>query len=61
MNPYNLWLPIFAIMGIAVVAPAWMYFSTTALSSLPVHVRFLGSMVLPFLAMLLGASWIEPG
>lgn len=61
MNPYNLWLPLLAIFGIAVVGPAWMHFTGPALSDLPIHVRFLASLVLPMFVLLLGVSWLEPG
>lgn len=59
MNPYELFIPVFALFGVAVVAPAWMHFSV--IQGAPIHVQFLASLVLPALAALLAASWLQPG
>jgi hypothetical protein len=57
MNPYELLIPVFALFGVAVVAPAWMYFVSSL--DAPIHVMFLTSMVLPTLAALMISSWIQ--
>jgi len=59
MNPYQLFLPIFATFGVAVVAPAWMHF--VDLQNVPIHVQFLASLILPLLVALILVSWLEPG
>jgi len=60
MRPIFFWLPLFALVGLAVVMPAWQHFLGT-LSSLPAHVQFLAALVPPTLVALLGASWLQPG
>ena len=60
MNPYDVWFPLLAVFGVAVVAPAWMWFVDTQMASLPTHVQWLATLVLPMLVLLLGASWLEP-
>lgn len=53
-------MPLLAVFGIAVVAPAWAWFLDWRLGALPIHVQFLATMTLPVLAALLIASWLEP-
>jgi asparagine N-glycosylation enzyme membrane subunit Stt3 len=60
MNWLNWWVPLFAVFGIAAVAPAWVYFVGDRLSGLPTHIQFFAGLVLPALAALLLASWAEP-
>lgn len=57
MNPYELFIPVFALFGVAVVAPAWMFF-VGGLEA-PIHIMFLTSMVMPSMAALLIASWMQ--
>lgn len=59
MNPYNLFVALFAVLGVVMAAPAFMFFSS--ISGVPTHVQFLASLVPPTLVALLGASWLEPG
>ena len=59
MNPVQIFIPILAIVGLAVVAPAWMHF-LGFFSDTPSHIQFLAGLVLPILVLLLGASWLEP-
>jgi len=61
MRPLQFWMALFVVAGIVMVAPAWTFFSTTMFEDLPTEVRFLGALVLPFLILLTGASWIDPG
>lgn len=57
MNPYELFIPVFALFGVAVVAPAWMFFLNDLRA--PIHIKFLTSMVLPTLAALMVSSWMQ--
>jgi len=59
MNPVKLFVPLFAIIALAITAPAWSHWLGT-LSSQPPHVQFLASLLLPVTVLLLGASWLEP-
>jgi membrane protein implicated in regulation of membrane protease activity len=59
MNPIEIFLPIFAIVALAITAPAWMHW-LAKLSSAPAHVQFLGGLILPITVLLLMASWLEP-
>lgn len=61
MNPYNIWFALFAAMGFAVIAPPAMFLIYDQMAGLPTHVRFLATAILPLLALLMGASWLEPG
>lgn len=61
LNPYNIWFPLFALMGVVMISPAvynWLY---PLYYDRPQHVIFLATMVLPLLVILIGASWLEPG
>lgn len=60
MNPYEIWFALFAFFGIAVVAPAWMYFVQTYFTTTP-SVQFLATAFLPITGLLLVASWLQPG
>lgn len=60
LNPYDWWVPLLAVFGIAVVAPAWTWFLDWRFGALPIHVQFLATLTLPVLAALLIASWVEP-
>jgi len=59
MNPWEVWFALFAFLGVAVVAPAWMYFVETYLTTTP-EVQFLATAFLPITALLLAASWLQP-
>lgn len=62
MNVLRFWFGIFALLGVVIVAPAWMYWSGAGLdSSLPTHVEWLAAAVMPITIMLLIASWASPG
>ncbi|QGX95930.1 hypothetical protein EI982_14625 [Haloplanus rallus] len=62
MKVLRFWFGVFALLGIVVVAPAWMYWSGAGLdSSLPTHVEWLVATVMPFTIMLTIASWLSPG
>ena len=61
LNAYNFWVPLFGLAGIGVVAPVWLFFLETRMSSLPTHIQFFAALPLPLLAALLVASWIDPG
>lgn len=61
MNPYELWFGLFALFGMAVVAPAWIYFTGPPLDGLPLHIQFLTSALLPLTAAIMVASWLQPG
>ena len=60
LNAYEVWFALFALLGVAIVAPAWMYFVETYLSTTP-SVQFLATAMLPIMALLLAASWLQPG
>lgn len=58
MNPVEIFIPVIALFGLAVVAPAWMHW-LGEMSSLPDHLNFLAGLILPVAVLLLGASWAE--
>lgn len=60
MNPYEVFFAIFALLGIGVVVPAWVYFVNEYLSQTPV-MQFLSTLALPLTAVFLVASWMQPG
>jgi hypothetical protein len=60
MEYYEIWFALFAVLGVAVVAPMWVHYVDTYLTSRPV-MQLLSTMVLPMMAMLLVASWLQPG
>nr|ADE29189.1 hypothetical membrane protein [uncultured virus] len=61
MNWRNWWIPLFALFGFAVVLPPWGHFISTYTSNLPIEGQFFAALVLPVLAALFVASWIDPG
>jgi len=61
MSPVQFWWALLTVAGVVMVAPAWTHFSGAMLSELPTEVRFFGTIALPFLILLTGASWLEPG
>lgn len=62
MNPVKFWFAIFALLGLMIVAPGWMYWtSESATAALPTHVTFLVSLLLPITILLTMASWVQPG
>jgi hypothetical protein len=60
VRPLNFWVPLFALVAIAVVGPPYLHF-LGMLSSQPAHIQFLAGLTLPSLVILLGASWLQPG
>lgn len=54
-----MWFAVFAVLGMAIVAPVWVYFVNTYLTG-PPAVRFLATAVMPFTALLLVSSWLQP-
>lgn len=60
MNPVRFWFAVFALFGLAIVAPGWMYWTGEPLAGLPTHVTFLVSLMLPVTVLLTLASWAEP-
>jgi hypothetical protein len=61
MNPFQLWFGIFALLGVVMVAPAWVFFAGPFLSGLPTVVQWLGAAVLPLTLLMMIASWLKPG
>jgi len=62
VNVLRFWFGIFALLGVVVVAPAWMYWSGAGLDdSLPTHVEWLVASVMPFTLAIAIASWMSPG
>lgn len=61
LNPYNIWFPLFALMGVVLIAPPVYHWLYPLLYDMPDHVTFLGTMVLPLLIIFIGAGWLEPG
>lgn len=59
LNPYEIWFGIFAILGVGVVAPVWMFYVDSYLTGQPV-MQLLSTAVLPITAMLLVTSWLQP-
>lgn len=64
MNPVRFWFAIFALFGLVIVAPAWMWWTgstNSPIAGLPTHITFLVSLMLPITALLTLASWVQPG
>lgn len=61
MNPVRFWFAIFAMLGLVIVVPGWMYFVNDMTGSLNTEIQFLLLMVLPFTILFTMASWISPG
>jgi hypothetical protein len=62
VNVLRFWFGVFALLGVVVVAPAWMYWSGAGLDSdLPTHVEWLVATVMPFTLAITIASWLSPG
>ncbi len=59
MNPVRFWFAIFAVLGLVVVAPAWLYFAGDALEGTPLVVNWLVASMFPILGMLTIASWVQ--
>ena len=60
MKPVLIWAAVFALFGVAVVAPAWMHY-LGLFEQFPAHIQFLANLALPLLVALIGASWLQPG
>lgn len=60
MTPYHIWFALFAVFGVAIVTPGWLYFVDTYLMG-PPSIQFLATAFLPILGLLLAASWLQPG
>jgi len=61
MNPLRFWFGLFALFGVAIVAPAWMHYAGPGLTGVPPVVEWLVALMLPVLVMLVIASWVQPG
>lgn len=61
LNPYNIWFPLLALMGVVMIAPAMQNWLLPMFYTMPEHITFLATMVLPLLVLLIGASWLNPG
>lgn len=61
LNPYNIWFPLFAIMGVVVISPALYNWLLPMFYGMPQHVTFLATLVPIVLVLLIGASWLQPG
>lgn len=61
MNPVRFWFAVFALLGFAIVAPGWMFFTGEPMEGLPTHVQFLVNLMLPVTILLTLASWTQPG
>jgi len=59
VNPARFWFAIFAVFGLAVVVPAWMYFASDGLNGTPTVVNWLVAAMLPIVVMLTIASWVQ--
>lgn len=59
MNPVKWFVPILAVIGLAITAPGWTHW-IGELSSSPAHIQFLSTLILPVVVLLLAASWLEP-
>jgi len=59
MNPVRWFLPILAIIALAITAPGWNHW-LGKLSTAPAHIQFLSGAILPILVLLIAASWLEP-
>lgn len=60
MNPVRFWFAVFALFGVAIVAPAWMYWIGEPTAGLPTHITFLVALVFPVMLLLLLGSWLQP-
>jgi hypothetical protein len=61
LNPYNIWFPLIALMGVVVIAPATFNWLLPLFYDDANVVQFLATMVLPLLVLFIGAGWLEPG
>lgn len=61
LNPYNIWFPLFALMGFVLIAPATYNWLLPLFYDDPEHVTLLVTMVPPLLILFLGAGWLNPG
>lgn len=59
MNPLRFWFAVFALLGIAMVVPGWMYFAGPGLTNTPIETAWLVAIMLPFLVMVTVASWVQ--
>lgn len=60
MEFWEIWFAVFAVLGFAIVAPVWLHFVDGYLTGRPV-MQILSTMVMPITALLLVASWLQPG
>lgn len=61
VSPYSVLVPLFALFGVAVVAPLWFNWIVPTSSQYAAHIEFLVTLVPVVLMVLLIASWLEPG
>lgn len=58
MNPIRFWFAIFALFGLAIIAPGLMYFTGTATNGLPTDIRFLVGLMPVLLVLFTLTSWV---
>jgi len=62
MNVYQVGFALVAFFGLVATMPIFMQFTSNEwVGSLPLEVQFLASMMPPAFALLLLASWADPG
>jgi hypothetical protein len=63
VNPFDFPFALLAFFGFVLVVPPWMWFTTQhpAVSDLQIEAQFMVQLVLPALAALTIASWVQPG
>lgn len=59
MNPIRFWFGIFAILGVVMVIPGWVHFVGPGLTNTPIVTDWLVALTLPFMLLLLLASWVQ--
>jgi len=61
MNWMNWWIPLFTLFIIIAVLPPWTFFVSNYTGGLPIHIQFFANLILPALAVLFVAGWVDPG
>lgn len=61
LNPYNIWFPLFALVGVVLIAPATYNWVLPMFYGMPEHVTWLATFVAPLLVLFIAAGWLEPG
>lgn len=60
VTPYNIWFPLFALFGVAIVVPVWQGWVFPEVRAYPLHIQLLMTSIPVFLVTLIGISWLEP-